>query len=338
MELLQDIFFCKSGDDGQMSSRFNKIHHQWLKFLDPNLYLALCSSGIEPQLYLLKWFRLLFLREFSFSQVFLVWDFFFKSQSQFESDKLIPLDFFSLAMLLSIRQDLLNTCLESNFDPILTFNKLTTYPPLEDISVLLELANSMMSHVSFDGIESSTNGAKDGSSIVSKCGYLTKVGGGTAILGRKSKKSRWFVLQGDKLSYFSNESSNVPLKNRRIFLKNKFDVRIIDIDKFGFEVYPIEQDLSFSADNGNQESGKASNLSSTEGISSTAVKEDDDGKDRSYKLYASSFDDMMHWISSFKTACHGNLRESALYEIAQSKEFLTKENEAHQEEHADHIS
>ena len=41
---------------------------------DPALHLRLGELGIEPQLYLLRWLRLLFGREFHFEDVKLLWD------------------------------------------------------------------------------------------------------------------------------------------------------------------------------------------------------------------------------------------------------------------------
>ncbi|CAG8734376.1 9402_t:CDS:2, partial [Ambispora leptoticha] len=52
----------------------NKIHEEYLRKADPELYKHLKDLEIEPQLYGIRWIRLLFGREFPLDQVLLLWD------------------------------------------------------------------------------------------------------------------------------------------------------------------------------------------------------------------------------------------------------------------------
>jgi len=54
--------------------KFQNIQNIVLKRVDPALWEHLTAREIAPQLYLLRWIRLLFAREFEPSQVLIVWD------------------------------------------------------------------------------------------------------------------------------------------------------------------------------------------------------------------------------------------------------------------------
>ncbi|KAI9243403.1 rab-GTPase-TBC domain-containing protein [Phascolomyces articulosus] len=51
-----------------------RIHHQYLRNADPVLYQHLERYNIEPQLYGMRWLRLLFGREFEFHELLKLWD------------------------------------------------------------------------------------------------------------------------------------------------------------------------------------------------------------------------------------------------------------------------
>eukprot|EP00002_Diphylleia_rotans_P014362 TRINITY_DN2799_c0_g1_i5.p1 TRINITY_DN2799_c0_g1~~TRINITY_DN2799_c0_g1_i5.p1 ORF type:complete len:551 (+),score=129.04 TRINITY_DN2799_c0_g1_i5:70-1722(+) len=65
------------GVDQTMSPIVKKcyfIQNNLLKSRDPEFHKFLCDLEIEPQLYALKWIRLLFAREFSLAELLVVWD------------------------------------------------------------------------------------------------------------------------------------------------------------------------------------------------------------------------------------------------------------------------
>jgi len=70
-----------------------------LKSYDPVLHNHLTRLGIEPQLYGLRWIRLLFGREFHVADVLKLWDAIFA-----DDPKLSIVDYVCLAMLLYLRE------------------------------------------------------------------------------------------------------------------------------------------------------------------------------------------------------------------------------------------
>lgn len=95
------------------------IQNSLLKSVDPILYGVLQSSGIEPQIYGLRWLRLLFTREHSMDDAMILWDGLFASP--------IPISelaqWICVAMLIRIRTKLI----PSDYSMQLTY--LLRYPP-----------------------------------------------------------------------------------------------------------------------------------------------------------------------------------------------------------------
>jgi TBC1 domain family protein 5 len=60
--------------DSLLQQRLTSIHNSVLLRCDPPLANHLAAIGVEPQMYLLRWVRLLMAGEFSLQQVWLVWD------------------------------------------------------------------------------------------------------------------------------------------------------------------------------------------------------------------------------------------------------------------------
>ncbi|KAI6045432.1 rab-GTPase-TBC domain-containing protein [Pisolithus marmoratus] len=97
----------------------NRIQGNLLKSVDPTLYEAMQSAGIEPQIYGLRWLRLLFTREFPMDEAMMLWDGLFASSSP-TSDLVLWL---CVAMLIRIRTKLI----PSDYSTQLTY--LLRYPP-----------------------------------------------------------------------------------------------------------------------------------------------------------------------------------------------------------------
>ncbi|RCH98076.1 hypothetical protein CU098_008334 [Rhizopus stolonifer] len=81
----------------------HRIHHQYLRTVDPYLYRHLENFGIEPQLYGIRWIRLLFGREFEIRDLLKLWDAIFAEDATFEI-----VEYVCLVMLLRMRDQLLN--------------------------------------------------------------------------------------------------------------------------------------------------------------------------------------------------------------------------------------
>ncbi|KAF2824797.1 RabGAP/TBC [Ophiobolus disseminans] len=87
--------------DTPMLTRSSRIYENYLPKADPELAAHLVKLEIVPQIFLLRWIRLLFGREFSLDAVFDMWDALFAIDSTLEI-----VDMISIAMLLRIRWDL----------------------------------------------------------------------------------------------------------------------------------------------------------------------------------------------------------------------------------------
>ncbi|GAB5353922.1 hypothetical protein AAMO2058_000075700 [Amorphochlora amoebiformis] len=57
-----------------VEASLHRVHHELLKDVDEELYMCLQGENVLPQLYLIRWMRLLFAREFCIDQVFILWD------------------------------------------------------------------------------------------------------------------------------------------------------------------------------------------------------------------------------------------------------------------------
>ncbi|KIK16392.1 hypothetical protein PISMIDRAFT_686378 [Pisolithus microcarpus 441] len=97
----------------------NRIQGNLLKSVDPTLYEAMQGAGVEPQIYGLRWLRLLFTREFPMDEAMMLWDGLFASSSPTPGLVL----WLCVAMLIRIRTKLI----PSDYSTQLTY--LLRYPP-----------------------------------------------------------------------------------------------------------------------------------------------------------------------------------------------------------------
>ncbi|KAI5792428.1 rab-GTPase-TBC domain-containing protein [Peziza echinospora] len=93
------------------------IHETYLMAVDPELAHHLKTLDVLPQVFLIRWVRLLFGREFPFDELLVVWDSLFAEDPEFAL-----VDYICVAMLLRIRWNLL----ESDYSTALTL--LLRYP------------------------------------------------------------------------------------------------------------------------------------------------------------------------------------------------------------------
>nr|XP_020662929.1 TBC1 domain family member 5 isoform X1 [Pogona vitticeps]XP_020662939.1 TBC1 domain family member 5 isoform X1 [Pogona vitticeps] len=107
-------------------AKVNQIQDQLLKKHDIELYMHLNRLEIAPQIYGLRWVRLLFGREFPLQDLLVVWDALFA-----DSIMLDLVDYIFLAMLLYIRDALIS----SNYQTCLGL--LMHYPPIGDVHSLI---------------------------------------------------------------------------------------------------------------------------------------------------------------------------------------------------------
>jgi len=105
-----------------------RLQSEMLKAIDPILWQAMQKAGIEPQIYGIRWLRLLFTREFGLSDAMILWDGIFSTDERFD---LVP--WICVAMLIRIR----NLLIPADYSGQLTC--LLRYPastPSSDTSAL----------------------------------------------------------------------------------------------------------------------------------------------------------------------------------------------------------
>jgi hypothetical protein len=128
---------------GGVVARCDHMHNTLLRSKDYELYIHLQSQHVEPQLYSMKWIRLLLGREFQLEDVLALWDALFADHLQSCSKGSKPvaggrglelLEYVCVAMIIYIRADLLGKdnmgCLQS----------LMKYPPVNGIKVFVTSA------------------------------------------------------------------------------------------------------------------------------------------------------------------------------------------------------
>uniref|UniRef100_A0A4W6EGD9 TBC1 domain family member 5 n=1 Tax=Lates calcarifer TaxID=8187 RepID=A0A4W6EGD9_LATCA len=131
-EMLTSIPFARPQDSGPsvaIVTKVNRIQDQLVKKHDVELHMHLNRLEIAPQIYGIRWVRLLFGREFPLQDLLVVWDALFA-----DSITLDLVDYVFVAMLLYIRDALI----ASNFQTCLGL--LMHYPPIGDINALLQKA------------------------------------------------------------------------------------------------------------------------------------------------------------------------------------------------------
>ncbi|XP_064410951.1 TBC1 domain family member 5 isoform X1 [Latimeria chalumnae] len=126
------IPFARPQDTGPsiaIVTKVNQIQDQLLKKNDIELYLHLNRLEIAPQIYGIRWVRLLFGREFPLQDLLVVWDALFA-----DSSTLDLVDYIFVAMLLYIRDMLI----ASNYQTCLGL--LLHYPNVGDVHSLIHKA------------------------------------------------------------------------------------------------------------------------------------------------------------------------------------------------------
>ncbi|KAL9119368.1 MAG: hypothetical protein Q9187_004079 [Circinaria calcarea] len=106
-----------SANNSPIVERSKRIHEEYLRRADPELMEHLNAVEVLPQIFLIRWIRLLFGREFPFDDVLCLWDVLFA-----EDATLRLVDLICVAMLLRIRWQLI----EADYSSALTL--LLRYP------------------------------------------------------------------------------------------------------------------------------------------------------------------------------------------------------------------
>ncbi|KAK6523262.1 hypothetical protein TWF694_006151 [Orbilia ellipsospora] len=114
------------------------IHEGLLGAVDPELAYHLDQLGILPQIFLIRWIRLMFGREFTFDETLGLWDGIFV-----EDPTLQIVDYISVAMMLRIRWKLLEADYSTALTLLLRYEPPTTSPPLTLLKDAIHLRDDL---------------------------------------------------------------------------------------------------------------------------------------------------------------------------------------------------
>ncbi|KAJ3428849.1 tbc1 domain family member gtpase-activating protein [Anaeramoeba flamelloides] len=109
-----------------------QVQDLYLKKYDEKLYRYFISLELVPQLYSLRWYRLLLSREFALKELILIWDYIFSDYSPIEC-----IGYIIVVMLIMIRDNLLNQ------DETIVLQQLFKYKLNSDIQDLLKTTRTI---------------------------------------------------------------------------------------------------------------------------------------------------------------------------------------------------
>lgn len=195
-------------DDGMkrpssvLSVKLKKISENIVKFYDPELFNHLEALQIAPQIYGIRWMRLVFGREFEFLDLLIIWD-------ALICDHQNPMsltDFVFASMLLTIREELVNG------DYTDCLNNLMRYQ-FKDVQFVIKLALHIHDPIDNPRPQSRSPTSSSSSILLSSGG-----GGGGGRLGQLSQQTasklyvtndkRCMQQQQPKITYTNNKSQS----------------------------------------------------------------------------------------------------------------------------------
>ena len=126
-------------DDMQnpLNVRCTLIIKEKLKSIDPDLYQHFKKIGLNCGIFLQRWLKCMFDREFELKDIFIIWDAIFATPDTHKGYGLVFLDYIAISMILRIRKSLLES------DQNECFTTLFKYPQIENISELVIFSNNL---------------------------------------------------------------------------------------------------------------------------------------------------------------------------------------------------
>ena len=138
-ELFSNQLEPDPADDMQnpLNIRCTLIIKEKLKSIDPDLYQHFKKIGLNCGIFLQRWLKCMFDREFDLKDIFIIWDAIFATPDARGGYGLVFLDYVAISMIIRIRKELLKC------DQNECFATLFKYPPINNISELVVFANNL---------------------------------------------------------------------------------------------------------------------------------------------------------------------------------------------------
>ena len=150
-ELFSNQFVHDPSDDIQnpLNIRCTMIIKEKLKAIDLELFQHFQRIGLNCGIFLQRWLKCMFDREFELKDIFTIWDAIFATPDSKSGYGLIFIDYISISMILRIRNQLLQS------DQNECFTTLFKYPHIDNISELVIFSNKLQ-----QAIEDKVSGRK----------------------------------------------------------------------------------------------------------------------------------------------------------------------------------
>ena len=149
-ELFHNAWDHMEGDlQNNLNIRCTMIVNEKLKSIDYELYQHFKKIGLNCSIFLQRWLKCIFNREFELDEILVIWDAIFATQETKAKYGLIFIDYLTISMIIRIRSELLQ------YDQNECFMMLFKYPKIENICDLISFANKVE-----EGINMKINGQK----------------------------------------------------------------------------------------------------------------------------------------------------------------------------------
>eukprot|EP00465_Bigelowiella_longifila_P003340 CAMPEP_0185271790 /NCGR_PEP_ID=MMETSP1359-20130426/45633_1 /TAXON_ID=552665 /ORGANISM="Bigelowiella longifila, Strain CCMP242" /LENGTH=279 /DNA_ID=CAMNT_0027863857 /DNA_START=106 /DNA_END=945 /DNA_ORIENTATION=+ len=114
------------------------VQSKLLKEFDPDLHAVLEKCGVQPELYMLKWVRLLFSREFEVRQVLQVWDTLIQDGNITQNVGQGLVEYLCLTLIRHVRFELLNVVDATHEEGLLkALRSILHFPTVPDIQKII---------------------------------------------------------------------------------------------------------------------------------------------------------------------------------------------------------
>ena len=186
-----------------LNIRCTLIIKEKLKSIDPDLYQHFKKIQLSCTIFLQRWLKCMFDREFELKDIFTLWDAIFATPDVQNGYGLVFLDYIAISMILRIRKQLLES------DQNECFTTLFKYPQIENISELVIFANNLQI-----AIEEMLHGKKSA--------FLEQIIGNNfnASDNKSNNNMGSMAFMPQNYGYTNNYNNNDELKGNKGFFKN----------------------------------------------------------------------------------------------------------------------
>ena len=213
-ELFHNQLEQDSTDDMQnpLSIRCTLIIKEKLKSIDPDLYQHFKKIGLNCGIFLQRWLKCMFDREFELKDIFIIWDAIFATPDAQNGYGLVFLDYIAISMILRIRKTLLDS------DQNECFTTLFKYPTIENMAELVIFSNNLQI-----AVEEMISGKRSAflDRLLGKAPVITNnKNNNTPVMQNNFSGNMSFFPEGYNSNFIQGNNDNI--KENKAFFKNAF--------------------------------------------------------------------------------------------------------------------